>query len=239
MQTPIQLTIRSLALTVISVIVVLAINLVPAGDMKTFVLALDDTTSNTTKIEYTGTPGETVKGQIVLMNPSSMEKKIQITLENLDNDQVNLNNLDSAENLYECCKEWIVLPEGEMYTIKSGQKAVIPYEMIIPENAEAKNYYGAFIVSELEETGETNETQIAEDNLFGSKRHCNIVVLQVEKGIEALGLSPNLAMLTNRGGLYNAAEINLYSPVFALLAALMLATGIALGVRWCLKRFRV
>jgi hypothetical protein len=234
-----QLTIRSLTLTVISVIVVFAINLIPAGDMQTFVLALDDTNSNTTKIEYTGTPGETVKGQIVLMNPSAGQKRIQITLENLDNSQVNQNNLDSAANLYDCCKEWIVLPEGEIYTIQPNQKAVIPYEMIIPENAEAKNYYGAFIVNEIGEKDEPILAEISEGNIFGTKRHCNIVVLQVKKGIEALGLSPNIAMLTNRGALYNAAEINLYSPVFAVLAALMLATGIALGVRWCLKRFRV
>jgi len=225
MQTPIQITIRSFALTVISVTIVLAINFIPAGELKTFVLALDDDTSNTTQIEYTGIPGEVVKGQIVIQNPSSKPKKIQITLDNLDEDGVKQNGLDSAANLYECCKEWMVLPKGEFYTTQPNQKAVIPYEMHIPEDAEAKEYYGAFYVREID--GQTNAPPTG-------THHCNIVKLRIFEG-----LSPNLGMLMGRDTAeHGASEINLYSPVFAVLAALMLAIGIALFGRWCIKKFK-
>ena len=203
--------------------VVLAINLVPAGDLKTFVLALDDENENTTKIEYTGTPGDTVKGQIVIMNPSLNPKKIQITLDNLDDDAVSKNDLASSANLYECCREWITLPQGDFYTIEPNQKSVISYEIKIPENAEAKNYYGAFIVNDVS-NGDTS-----------AKHHCNIVSLKIMHAFD-----PNLGMLAGPAGAFDgASEINLYSPVFSVLAALMLATGIALGGRWCMKKFKV
>jgi hypothetical protein len=218
MQTPIQLTIRSLALTVVSVVMVFAINLVPADDLKTLVLALDDTSSNTTQIEYTGIPGDVVKGQIVLQNPSSFPKQIQITLQDLDDDQVNTNGLANAANLYECCKDWIILPQGDLYTIEPNQKVMIPYEMHIPQNAEAKNYYGAFYIHEVK----------------GTTTHCNIIKLKIFNK-----LSPNLGMLLSSDSISDgASEINIYSPVFAVLAALMLATGIALFGKWCLKKFK-
>lgn len=215
MQTPVQITIRSLFLTAASIFVVLAINLVPAGDMQTFVLALDDQTTNTAEIEYTGVPGDVIKGQIVLKNPSLTQKTVQISLDDLEQEKIAQNNLTNTPNLYGCCKEWFVFPQGNIYTIEPDSKAVVHYEMHIPANAEAKNYYGALMV---------NETGAQKTHL------CNIVKLKIFHK-----LSPNLGMAANA---YGASEINLYSPVLSVLAALMLAAGMALFGRWCLKKFK-
>jgi len=238
MQTPMQLTIRSLTLTIVSMVIILGMNIAPASDMQTFVLALDDESANTTKIEYTGTPGETIKGQIVIQNPSANPKNIQITLENLDEDDVRENGLATTANLYECCKDWVVLPQGEFYTIEPNKKTVIPYEMNIPADAEAKNYYGAFIVKEVNGAAEINnsadntEGQAAAAETISKKHHCNIVKLRILHAFD-----PNLGMLTAAGTYDGAREINMYSPVFVVLAALMLAVGIALGARWCIKNY--
>lgn len=230
-----QLTIRSLTLTIVSIIIILGMNIVPASDMQTFVLALDDESANTTKIEYTGTPGETIKGQIVIMNPSSNSKNIQITLENLEQDLVRENGLATTANLYECCRDWVVLPNGEFYTIEPDKRTVIPYEMRIPQDAEAKNYYGAFMVKELEASIQETESGASGASAIKVKDkapYSNIVKLRILREFDS-----RLGMLGIPGASNGASEINLYSPVFACLAALMLATGLALGIRWCLKKF--
>lgn len=227
MQTPMQFTFRTLILTVVSVVLILGMNITPADDMRTFVLALDDDATSTTKIEYTGIPGQIVKGQIVIFNPSKEVKKILVTLGKIDQKDINENNLNAAANLFDCCQQWVVLPRGDVYTIAPQKKAVIPYELRIPQDAEAKNYYGAFLVNEVDEKNEPLNTQ----------KHHNLVMLNIKHTF-----SPTLGMLTGAGGISDtngASEINIYSPLFAITAALMLALGIALLTRWCLKKFKV
>jgi hypothetical protein len=86
---------------------------------------------STGEVEYMGNPGDSIKGQITIINPSDEEKKVLIYSDN--------NN--EIEN-------WIIIPQN-LYTIKGFHKVVISYEINVPEDVEAKVYNGNLFIKEI------------------------------------------------------------------------------------------
>lgn len=75
------------------------------------------------KVTYYGTPGEIVHGQVNVFNKAN--KNTTVTLH--------------ADDFLQ---KWITVPQNS-FTIKPGEKTIIPYNMVIPQDASFQKYYGS------------------------------------------------------------------------------------------------
>jgi hypothetical protein len=128
------------------------------------------------KVEYSGMPGETLKGQVSVYNPSDEAKYIYLNKSGFtyNDGSEEIVYTDTSED---SLKEWIIFPDEPVY-IAPKQKTVVPYEIAIPEEAESKGYYGAIFI----ESGSVSDA-VEDSSTISAKlsiRLAHLVLLEVE-----------------------------------------------------------
>lgn len=122
--------------------------------------------------EYYGNPGDIIKGQVTIVNPTEKEKVIYVYQEDAKIDA------------------WINIPQTT-YNIKGFHKAVIPYEIHIPEGAEAKIYDWTLSIKELSNPNAMIiEHHVSTDIVYGEYGDTYL------KNAANTGTNPNLLHIT-------------------------------------------
>lgn len=99
------------------------------------------------RMTYNAMPGETVKGQLNVRNTSDEKRKIIINKADfdVDPDKESLIFFEETSSNTRGLTKWLKLP-GDPIIVEAKDKAVIPYEIIIPDNALHQGYFGTIFV---------------------------------------------------------------------------------------------
>lgn len=129
------------------------------------------------RVEYKGKPGDIIKGQLSVMNSSNETKEIVVNkgdfLMNSETEEVEFFETPNGANIYSL-QDWIIIPQ-DTFTVETYAKQVIPYEIHIPYDAEARGHYGSLFVQE-----EAVEKPEAIASAKVSLRIAHLILLEVE-----------------------------------------------------------
>ena len=145
------------------------------------------------RMEYKATPGETVQGQLTVHNTSDTPQKIVIKKSDFDMDENQenmkfLNGTDQDPSTYKeyphGLQQWLTLPKEDII-INPQEKAIVPYEITVPEDAAAQGYYGALFVSSVPVSQDTQTSGIG---MRLRTQVAHLVLLDVEGSLQDLSL---------------------------------------------------
>lgn len=207
--------IKFFELKIPAILTAAAITLFTAAAATTFAVG-----ASPLRVEYHAMPGETVKGQLNVRNTSDEAHQIIINKADFDVDPETEDVLffDGSETGYDrSLKKWIKFPE-EPVIVEGKEKAVIPYEIAVPEEAAKQGYYGALFVESMPVDQNQNGQQPGALGLNITTRVAHLILLEVgehsEDEIELQDINvskdgENLTMeiLTfNKGLVHNSPE---------------------------------
>lgn len=136
------------------------------------------------RVEITGNPGQTLKGEMEMLNEQAESKTFFSSFENFEpsGDTGSPRFVGNTGNL----STW--LATNEQVDIAPGEKVVVPYTITIPEDAEPGGYFSAIFWG-----GQDPKTQEAGEVAIGGKLGV-LILLRVAGDIhEEAGLSEFLA----------------------------------------------
>ncbi|MFC1655752.1 hypothetical protein ACFL3C_02700 [Patescibacteria group bacterium] len=130
------------------------------------------------QVEYSGIPGDVLKGQVSIYNSADGPRLIYLKKNDFNyNDDTEDIVYSKSEDLGNSFTEWINLPQGPIY-VDAKERKIIPYEISIPEGVESRGYYGALFIESLP----IRNTSGSESSISGSLslKLAHLVLLGVE-----------------------------------------------------------
>ncbi len=146
-------------------------------------------TASPVKVEVTGDAGQTLHGEIELVNEQSEQKTLYTSFENFEpaGDTGAPRFIGSAEGL----ATWMKAQTS--VTLDAGQKIIVPYSITIPTNAEPGGYFAAIFFGEQDP-----ETQKAGEVSIGGKLGILILLRVSGDIVENAGISEYTSLGGNR-----------------------------------------
>jgi hypothetical protein len=107
------------------------------------VLSAQALTISPARAELTGDPGETIQGTFTLVNPLDADQTYYSSVENFEaKGETGTPDFNSSK---EGLPTWVKV--AEKITLKKGERATIPYTVVIPKDADSGGHFGAIFLS--------------------------------------------------------------------------------------------
>lgn len=156
------------------------------------VLSAQALTISPARAELTGDPGETIQGTFTLVNPLDTDQTYYTSVENFEaKGETGTPDFTASKD---GLPSWVKI--AEKVVLKKGERATIPYNIVIPKDADSGGHFGAIFLSTVPPSA--GEGQVSVGAKMGMLLFLKVTgVVKEQGGLSAFSLKEGKKVLTS------------------------------------------